>query len=110
MFSADAEFQSRTRFATTLGCNSHELTDPFDVDRDESISRVNALVEVVREKHSGIVSADSVCRLRKIVCPERIDLRVFRYLFGQERRARQFDHRSSQIFRDFSALSPDLLR
>ena len=67
MLATDAHFQIRTRAAPPLDPNVDKLADPLLIQHDKRIMRQNTAFDVVRQKHTGIVTTQAQRGLRQIV-------------------------------------------
>jgi hypothetical protein len=71
MLAADAELDVRAGLAATLGGKLDQLADAFDIEADERIARVDALVDIRVEEARGVVAAHAQRGLRQVVGAER---------------------------------------
>ena len=57
MFAANAQFDFRTRCAALIDRDLDQLSHAFDIKADERVTRVNALVYIMRQETGGIVAS-----------------------------------------------------
>ena len=74
MFAADAELDVGAGRAAALGGDFDELADAFDIDRNERIARVDALIDIGAEEAAGVIAADAERGLRQVVGAEAEEL------------------------------------
>ena len=55
MLAANAQLDPRQGFAPTLGGEFYELAHTLDIEADEGIARIDALLDIGREEAGGII-------------------------------------------------------
>ena len=70
MFAANAELDVGPRRAAAIGGELDEFADALDIEADERIARVDALVDVSRQEARSIVSRHSQGGLGQVVGAE----------------------------------------
>src|SRR3546814_5803575 len=71
MLAADAELDTGPGLAPARRRDLDQFADALDIDADERVGRIDALVDIGRQEASGIVAAHPERGLRQIVGPER---------------------------------------
>src|SRR5690348_13696257 len=100
MLAANAELQSRPGGAAPFSTDPHELADPGLIERDERVVLEDPEPLVRPDKARGVVARQAKDRLRQIVRPKAEEFRSLRYLAGEQRGSRQFDHRADEVRHD----------
>ena len=94
---------SGPRRAAALGGDAHHLADPVGVERHERVVLENAGLLIGADEARRVVARDAVGGLRQIVGAEAEELGALGDLAGEQRGARQFDHRAD---RDTATVTP----
>src|SRR3546814_8371268 len=74
-----------------------QVADALDIDADERVGRIDALVDIGRQEAYGIVAAHPERGLRQIVGPEREERGRIGDLARLQGGARQLDHRADEV-------------
>src|SRR3546814_2729486 len=69
MLAADAELDTGPGLAPARRRDLDQFADALDIDADERVGRIDALVDIGRQEASGIVAAHPERGLRQIVGP-----------------------------------------
>src|SRR3954466_250691 len=93
----DSQFDVRTNASTVFDRNPYEPTHPFGVKNLKWIVGKNTPINVRRKEPTRIITTESKCSLRQVICSEREELGRLRDLCRSQCRARQFDHRSDEV-------------
>src|ERR1700760_4111734 len=67
MLAANAELETVARLTAACRRDANKFADTIDIDGDERIARDHTLVDVLVEKHAGIVARQNQKGLREIV-------------------------------------------
>src|SRR5690606_32753525 len=98
MLAANAELDVWPGRPATLGREAYELADPGDIEADEGVAWVDALLDIDAEELRGVVARNAERRLRQVVGAEGEEPRLLGDFAGHQRGARQLDHRADEIF------------
>ena len=97
MFATHAHLHPGHRRPTVLDSAPHEFTDTKLVDGLERICCQEAVVEICRHHPAlDIVTAETECQLREVVCTEREEVRSFGHLAGANCGSRCLNHRADR--------------
>src|SRR2546430_5835105 len=96
VLAADADLEVGPRPPSALDADLDQLTDALLVEHGEGVGRQQVLLQVLRQELRHVVPAIAVRHLREVVGPEREELGGLRDLIGDQRRARNLDHRADQ--------------
>src|SRR3546814_10266843 len=97
MLAADAELDTGPGLAPARRRDLDQFADALDIDADERVGRIDALVDIGRQEASGIVAAHPERGLRQIVGPEREERGRIGDLARLQGGARQLDHRADEV-------------
>ena len=70
MLAADAELDAGAGGAAALGGNGDQLADALDIDADEGIARIDALLDIGPQEPPRVVAADAERGLGQVVGTE----------------------------------------
>src|SRR5690606_31626503 len=94
VLSADAELDVGPGRPAPLGGEGDELADALDVEADEGIAGIDALVDVGGEEVARIVPRNAESSLRQVIGSEREEPGLLGDLTRHERGTGQLDHRA----------------
>ena len=92
MFAANAQFDFRTRCAALIDRDLDQLSHAFDIKADERVTRVNALVDIMRQETGGIVAANAQGCLRQVIGAKAKEASDFSNFISHQRGAGKLDH------------------
>src|SRR5665213_1071395 len=93
VLAANPKLQSGPGRASTFDGDADQFAHPFRIDRDERVLLEDAEPLIGADKARGIVARQAIGGLRQVVGAEAEEFRALGDLAGQQRGARQLDHR-----------------
>src|ERR1700729_3408192 len=105
MFAANTELESGAARPAALRRDCYQFADAIRIEAYEGIAGDQALFQVLVQKCSGVVAAQSQGRLGEVVCAKREELGYLRDLTCPESSARKLYHRADHVIRERTALA-----
>src|SRR6185503_7282671 len=110
VLAANADFQFGLHAAPALGAHSYELAHAIAIEHLKRVVPNNLSLDVVGQKTTRVVAAETKSRLREVVGTEREKLRMLRDPISYQSRARQLDHGSNEVLDCHAVFAHDLFR
>src|SRR6185312_1344475 len=108
VLAADAQFNARTGLSAILNRDADQAADSDGVQSLERVIRKNATFYVRGKEPSGVIAAESVRRLSKVVGTEAEEFGPFGNLARCERRPRELYHSPDKVRNGFPHDPEDL--
>src|SRR6202008_4280956 len=97
VLAADAELDAGAAGAAAPGGGADHLADPGRIEADERVMREDAGLLVGSEEARRVVARDAEHGLRQVIGAEAEEFGALGDLAGEQRSARQLDHRADEI-------------